>query len=77
MLAAETPDIDALESSDAAEVLDLYSGEIPYCIGDRVGAEASELEWVPRLLSFSPESICTGTTSWEVRVATTITSSSI
>ena len=36
---------------------------------------ASAIEWVPRLLSFSPESICTGTTSWEVRVATTITSS--
>ena len=33
------------------------------------------MEWVPSERSFSPESICTGTTSCEVRVATTITSS--
>ena len=43
VLAAEAADIDALESADAAEVLDLHPGEVPYRIGYRVGAEASEL----------------------------------
>ena len=33
------------------------------------------MECVPRVRSFSPESICTGTISCEVRVATTISSS--
>ena len=43
VLAAEAADVDALEPADAAEVLDLYPGEVPYRIGYRVGAEASEL----------------------------------
>lgn len=43
MLTAQTPDVDRLQASDTAVVLDLHSGKIPQRIGYRIGAQALKL----------------------------------